>query len=143
MGNFGRTLLDWGFSAHIGFSTVVSLGSAIDVGFGDVIDFLAEDPHTKSIILYMEEVVGNVKLFVSAVRGFARNKPVILLKPPTLEDGDSAGLTHSGTMRDPTRYTMRSSAAWGSSGSGRPMTSSMPRAPCTPRTARGEPGLPS
>jgi acetyltransferase len=101
MGNFGRTLLDWGFSAHIGFSTVVSLGSAIDVGFGDVVDFLAEDPHTKSIILYMEEVVGNVKLFVSAVRGFARNKPVILLKPPTLEDGDSAGLTHSGTMAGP------------------------------------------
>ncbi|MHB8770448.1 MAG: bifunctional acetate--CoA ligase family protein/GNAT family N-acetyltransferase [Syntrophales bacterium] len=98
MGNFGRTLLDWGFSAHIGFSTVVSLGSAIDVSFGDVIDFLGEDPHTKSIILYMEEVVGNVKLFVSAVRGFARNKPVILLKPPALEDGDRAGLTHSGMM---------------------------------------------
>ncbi len=98
MGNFGRTLLDWGFSAHIGFSTVVSLGSAIDVSFGDVVDFLAEDPHTKSIILYMEEVVGNVKLFVSAVRGFARNKPVILLKPPALEDGDRAGLTHSGMM---------------------------------------------
>jgi acetyltransferase len=98
MGNFGRTLLDWGFSAHIGFSTVVSLGSAIDVDFGDVIDFLAEDPHTKSIILYLEEVVGNVKLFVSAVRGFARNKPVILLKPPELEEGDRTGLTHSGTM---------------------------------------------
>ena len=101
MGNFGRTLLDWGFSAHIGFSMVVSLGSAIDVGFGDVVDFLAEDPHTKSIILYMEEVVGNVKLFVSAVRGFARNKPVILLKPPALEDGDRTGLTHSGMMAGP------------------------------------------
>ncbi len=101
MGNFGRTLLDWGFSAHIGFSTVVSLGSAIDVDFGDVIDFLAEDPHTKSIILYMEEIVGNVKLFVSAVRGFARNKPVILLKPPTMEEGDREGLTHSGMMAGP------------------------------------------
>ena len=101
MGSFGRTLLDWGISAHIGFSMVVSLGSAIDVDFGDVIDFLADDPHTKSIILYMEEVVGNVKRFVSAVRGFARNKPVILLKPPILEDGDRAGLTHSGTMAGP------------------------------------------
>jgi acetyltransferase len=49
----------------------------------------------------MEEVVGNVKLFVSAVRGFARHKPVILLKPPALEDCDRAGLTHSGTMAGP------------------------------------------
>ncbi len=89
-GSFGRTLLDWGISSHIGFSMVVSLGSAIDVDFGDVIEYLADDPHTKSIILYMEEVVGNVKRFVSAVRGFARYKPVILLKPPilVLEDGD-------------------------------------------------------
>ena len=85
MGNFGRTLLDWGISAHIGFSMIVSLGSAIDVDFGDVIDFLGDDPHTKSIIIYMEEVIGNVKRFVSAVRGFARNKPVVLLKPPSLE----------------------------------------------------------
>ena len=86
-GSFGRTLLDWGISSHIGFSTVVSLGSAIDVDFGDVIEYLADDPHTKSIILYMEEVVGNVKRFVSAVRGFARYKPVILLKPPYCTGG--------------------------------------------------------
>ena len=86
-GSFGRTLLDWGISSHIGFSMVVSLGSAIDVDFGDVIEYLADDPHTKSIILYMEEVVGNVKRFVSAVRGFARYKPVILLKPPDTDTG--------------------------------------------------------
>ncbi|MDP1991065.1 MAG: GNAT family N-acetyltransferase [Syntrophales bacterium] len=104
-GSFGRTLLDWGISSHIGFSTVVSLGSAIDVDFGDVIEFLADDPHTKSIILYMEEVVGNVKRFVSAVRGFARYKPVILLKPPILilEDEDYVRLTHSGAMARPER----------------------------------------
>ncbi len=102
-GSFGRTLLDWGISTHIGFSTVVSLGSAIDVDFGDVIEFLADDPHTKSIILYMEEVVGNAKRFVSAVRGFARSKPVILLKPPALEEDDYAGLTHTGTLARPDR----------------------------------------
>ena len=103
VGSFGRTLIDWGMSSHIGFSMVVSLGSAIDVDFGDVIDFLFEDPHTKSIILYMEEVVGNVKRFVSAVRCFARSKPVIILKPPALEDGDCAGKTHSGAMAGPER----------------------------------------
>jgi acetyltransferase len=97
-GGFGRTLFDWGLSARIGFSMVVSLGSAIDVDFADVIDFLVEDPHTKSIILYMEEVGGDAKRFVSAVRGFARSKPVVLLKPPALEEGDRAGLTHTGMM---------------------------------------------
>lgn len=101
VGSFGRTLFDWGISSHIGFSMVVSLGSAIDVDFGDVIDYLFEDPHTKSIILYMEDVVGDVKRFVSAVRCFARSKPIILLKPPIMEDGDCAGLTHSGAMAGP------------------------------------------
>jgi len=101
VGSFGRTLLDWGISSHIGFSMVVSLGSAIDVDFGDVIEFLTDDPHTKSIIIYMEEVVGNVKRFVSAVRCFARYKPVILLKPPILEDGAAAALTHTGAMAGP------------------------------------------
>ena len=101
VGSFGRTLLDWGISSHIGFSMVASLGSAVDVDFGDIIEFLTDDPHTRSIILYMEEVVGNVKRFVSAVRGFARYKPIILLKPPTLEDGASAALTHTGAMAGP------------------------------------------
>ena len=97
-GSFGRTLLDWGISSHIGFSTVVSLGSGIDVTFWDVIDFLFDDPGTKSIILYMEEILGDVKRFVSAVRCFARVKPIILLKPPGLREGSCYGLTHSGMM---------------------------------------------
>ncbi len=97
-GTFGRTLLDWGVSSHIGFSAVISLGSAIDVTFWDVIDFLFEDPNTKSIILYMEEILGDVKRFVSAVRCFARVKPVILLKPPCLRENQCRGLTHSGMM---------------------------------------------
>ncbi len=98
VGSFGRTLLDWGIRSHIGFSAVVSLGSGIDVTFWDVIDFLFEDPGTKSIILYMEEVLGDVKRFVSAVRCFARVKPIILLKPPDLREGSCFGLTHSGMM---------------------------------------------
>lgn len=100
-GSFGRTLLDWGISSHIGFSAVVSLGSSIDVDFGDIIEFLTDDPHTKSIILYMEEVIGDVKRFVGAVRGFARYKPIILLKPPALEEGMSAAPTRTGAMAGP------------------------------------------
>lgn len=98
VGSFGRTLLDWGITSRIGFSMVVSLGSAIDVNFRDVICFLFEDHHTRSIILYMEDVYGSVKRFVSAVRCFARVKPVVVLKPPDLAAGSCRGSTHSGMM---------------------------------------------
>src|SRR3989304_4054991 len=79
-GALGSAILDWAINAHIGFSLFVSLGSMIDVDFGDMIDFLGDDPDTKSIMLYMEGI-GNARKFMSAARGFARNKPIIILKP--------------------------------------------------------------
>ena len=57
-GAFGRALLDWGMDAHIGFSMFASMGSMIDIDFGDLIDFLGYDPHTRSIMLYIEEEIG-------------------------------------------------------------------------------------
>lgn len=97
-GGFGKTLLDWGISAHVGFSMVISLGSAIDIDFGDLIDFLGDDPNTHSVIIYMEEIAGDIKKFASAVRGFARNKPVVVLKPPSVTQEISEGLTHTGIL---------------------------------------------
>ncbi len=85
-GGLGRALLDWGVDTHLGFSMFASLGSMVDVDFGELIDFLGYDRSTRSIMLYMEESVGNVKNFISAARGFARNKPILLLKPPRMED---------------------------------------------------------
>jgi acetyltransferase len=97
-GGFGKTLIDWGISAHTGFSMVTSLGSALDIDFGDLIDYLGDDPHTHSIIIYMEEIVGDIKKFTSAVRGFARNKPVVVLKPPSVTQEIPEGLTHTGIL---------------------------------------------
>ena len=70
-GGFGRALLDWGMDTHLGFSMFASLGSMVDIDFGELIDFLGYDPHTRSIMVYMEESVGDVKKFISAARGFA------------------------------------------------------------------------
>jgi len=78
-GALGCAILDWAVSAHIGFSTFVSLGSMIDIDFGDMIDFLGEDAETKSIVIYMESI-GNAKKFMSAARGFALNKPIVIIK---------------------------------------------------------------
>lgn len=64
----GSAILDWAMHAHIGFSLFASLGSMIDVDFGDLIDFLGDDPDTKSIMLYMERV-GNAKKFISTAKG--------------------------------------------------------------------------
>ena len=85
-GGFGRALLDWGADAHLGFSMFASLGSMVDIDFGDLIDFLGCDPYTRSIMVYMEESMGDVKKFISAARGFARNKPILLLKPARMEE---------------------------------------------------------
>ena len=98
---FGKTLLDWGMSAHIGFSMFVSLGSTLDVDFGDLIDFLGNDPHTRSIVIYMEDTLGDVKKFMSAARGFARNKPIVMLKPPHLAALTQTGLSHTGMLAGP------------------------------------------
>ncbi len=97
-GAFGRALLHWGISARVGFSMFVSLGSMIDVDFGEMIDFLGYDSHTRSVMIYMEESIGDVKRFMSAARGFARNKPIVLLRPPRLGEGGTPARTHTGQM---------------------------------------------
>lgn len=100
-GAFGRALLDWGISAHMGFSMFASLGSMTDVDIADLIDFLGEDPQTRNIMIYAEESVGDAKKFISAAKGFARNKPIIILKPglPMEEQGEMH--THTGALANP------------------------------------------
>ncbi|HVN24245.1 MAG TPA: bifunctional acetate--CoA ligase family protein/GNAT family N-acetyltransferase [Syntrophorhabdales bacterium] len=93
----GGVVLDRATTAHVGFSMFVSLGSMIDIGFGDLIDFVGEDPQTRSIILYME-TVGEGRKFVSAARGFARNKPIVVMKPGQSKESARASLFHTGSM---------------------------------------------
>jgi acetyltransferase len=96
-GALGSSILDWAIDAHIGFSLFASLGSMIDIDFGDMIDFLGNDPHTRSIMLYMEGV-GHAKKFMSAARGFARNKPIFIIKPGRFMESARATLSHTGAM---------------------------------------------
>jgi acetyltransferase len=69
----------------------------IDVDFGDMIDFLGDDPATRSILIYMEGV-GNARKFMSAARAFARRKPIIILKPGRFEQSAKAAHSHTGAM---------------------------------------------
>jgi len=99
-GNFPRTLYDWGISEHIGFSMIASLGSAVDVDFGSIIDFLGSDSQTKSIIIYLENEIGNVRRFVSAARAFTRSKPIVVLKPRQIKSDNEECYTHTGMLAD-------------------------------------------
>ncbi|MBA4416890.1 MAG: acetyl-CoA synthetase [Syntrophus sp. (in: bacteria)] len=96
-GALGSAILDWAVSAEIGFSMFASLGSMIDIDFGDMIDFLGDDPATRSILIYMEGV-GNAKKFMSAARAFARRKPIIILKPGRFAESARAARSHTGAM---------------------------------------------
>ncbi|WP_455205811.1 CoA-binding protein, partial [Kaarinaea lacus] len=82
-------ILDWAAERNIGFSSVVSLGAAADIDFGDILDYLALDPHTKSILLYVEGI-RNARLFMSSLRVAARLKPVVVLKTGRHEEGSRA-----------------------------------------------------
>jgi acetyltransferase len=97
-GALGGAIFNWASLAHVGFSMFVSLGSMIDVDFGDLIDFLGTDPYTRSIMLYMEEGVGNAKKFISAVRGFARYKPIIVVKPGRFRRRPQTALTQAAAL---------------------------------------------
>jgi acetyltransferase len=72
-------MLDFAASGGIGFSTVVALGGAMDIGFGELLDALLFDPQTEGILLYAE-TIGDPRRFLSALRAAARTKPVVLLK---------------------------------------------------------------
>ncbi|MFZ5466517.1 MAG: GNAT family N-acetyltransferase [Pseudomonadota bacterium] len=90
-------VLDWAQARGIGFSAIASTGDAADVDFGDVLDYLALDPQTKGILLYVEGV-RHARRFLSGLRAAARMKPVIVLKSARHAEGAHAAATHTGAM---------------------------------------------
>jgi len=90
-------ILDWAQSRNIGFSLTASLGNAADVDFGDLLDYLATDPDTRAILLYVEGV-RNSRRFMSGLRAAARVKPVIVVKAGRRSDGSKAAVSHSGAL---------------------------------------------
>jgi acetyltransferase len=90
-------MLDWAAGRGIGFSQFVSLGEHADVDFGDLLDWLANDPATRAILLYIESVESPRK-FMSAARAAARNKPVIVVKAGRTSAGQQAAASHTGAL---------------------------------------------
>jgi acetyltransferase len=90
-------VLDWSFQEHVGFSAFVSIGSMLDVDWGDLIYYLGDDPRTKSIVIYMESI-GNARSFLSAAREVALTKPIIVIKAGRTEVAAQVAASHTGTL---------------------------------------------
>ena len=90
-------VLDWSLRENVGFSAFVSTGSMADVGWGDLIYYLGDDPHTSSIVIYMESV-GDARSFVSAAREVALTKPIIVIKAGRTEAAARAAASHTGAL---------------------------------------------
>jgi acetyltransferase len=90
-------ILDWAKPAGLGFSTVISLGAAADVDFGEAIDYLLADAETDAILLYVEGI-RDARRFLSSLRAAARTKPVVVLKAGRHETGTRAATSHTGSL---------------------------------------------
>ncbi|HEV2488470.1 MAG TPA: bifunctional acetate--CoA ligase family protein/GNAT family N-acetyltransferase [Candidatus Acidoferrales bacterium] len=90
-------ILDWAAQEEVGFSAIISTGSMLDVGWGDLISFYGEDPQTQSILLYMESV-GEAPSFLSAAREVALSKPIIVIKAGRSEAASHAASSHTGAL---------------------------------------------
>ncbi len=90
-------VLDWSFRENVGFSACVSVGSMLDVDWGDLINFLGDDPHTHSIMIYMESI-GDARSFISAAREVALTKPIIVIKAGRTAAAAKAAASHTGAL---------------------------------------------
>ncbi len=97
-------ILDWSLRESVGFSAFVSTGSMLDVGWGDLIDYLGNDPHTRAILIYMESIgregfaSHDARSFLSAAREVALTKPIIVIKPGRTEQAARAAASHTGSL---------------------------------------------
>ncbi|CEL97119.1 unnamed protein product [Vitrella brassicaformis CCMP3155] len=91
------SVLDWSLKEKIGFSAFVSIGSMADVNWADLIDYLGKDPHTDSILMYME-AIGDARAFLSAAKEVALKKPLIVIKAGRTEAAAKAASSHTGSL---------------------------------------------
>jgi acetyltransferase len=96
-GALATAILDWSLRESVGFSAFVSIGSMLDVNWGDLIYYLGDDPRTQSIVIYME-TIGDARAFLSAARQVSFVKPIIIIKPGRTASAARAAASHTGSL---------------------------------------------
>jgi acetyltransferase len=92
-----RAILDWSLREMVGFSALVSVGSMLDISWGDLIDYFADQPRTQSIVCYMQSI-GNARAFLSAAREVSLSKPIIVIKAGRSGSAAKAAECHTGAL---------------------------------------------
>ncbi len=90
-------VLDWSMRENVGFSGFVSIGSMLDVNWGDLIDYYGNDTKTSSIVIYMESI-GDASSFLSAAREVSLTKPIIVIKAGRTAAAAKAAASHTGSL---------------------------------------------
>lgn len=90
-------VLDWAIQERVGFSYFISLGNMLDIGAADLLDFLANDRWTESVVLYAESI-SDARRFMSAARAFTRQKPIIAYKAGRFAESAKAAASHTGAL---------------------------------------------
>lgn len=93
----GTAILSWSVKKEIGLSAFVSFGAMDDIGWGETIDYLADDPETHSLVISME-MIGNAREFMSAAREFALYKPIVVLKSSARSSAEKSVASHAGSV---------------------------------------------
>jgi acetyltransferase len=96
-GALSAAVLDWSMREMVGFSSFVSVGSMLDISWGDLVDYLGDDPRTSAIVMYMESV-GDARAFLSAAREVTLTKPIIVIKGGRSVTAAEAATSHTGTL---------------------------------------------
>ncbi|MAE63722.1 MAG: GNAT family N-acetyltransferase [Phycisphaeraceae bacterium] len=96
-GALATGVLDSAKSSGVGFSCFVSLGNSADIDFGDVVDYLATDAHTRSILLYIESI-RTARKFMSAARAASRSRTIVAVKAGRVAEGAAAAASHTGAL---------------------------------------------
>jgi acetyltransferase len=96
-GALGTAILDWSLNTRVGLSAFASVGSMVDVGWGDLIDYFGSDPHTNSIVIYMESI-GDARAFLSAAREVVLTKPIVVIKAGRTGAAAKAAASHTGAL---------------------------------------------
>jgi acetyltransferase len=98
-GAFCGSALDWSLETQVGLSAVVSTGSTIDIDPGDLIEYFGNDPQTRIIMLYVESIK-HARSFMSAARGFAKTKPIIIVKPNRTDENQNAAISDTSQLKE-------------------------------------------
>ena len=97
-GNFATHTMKYILTGeHYGVCRVIGLGNKVDLDETDALEYLADDPETTAILLYLESFKRPAR-FLEVARAVTRKKPVVILKSGATEAGRQAAVAHTAAL---------------------------------------------